>query len=370
MKNKRNSTVTITFDTHTILKFIGVTIIAVLGLFAVYYTSTALILIAISFFLALALNPPVSYLASRLPHGGRGVATAISYILVLSVIGAIFYATIPPLVSQSNQLINRLPGYIEDIKNGNNDDLIGRVVERFELQDRLSELQNNLDGQQLTSAGGPVVSFVQKLSGSLISTLTVLVLTFFMLIEGPSWLAKFWRIHPKEHRKHRQELARKMYRVVTGYVNGQLLVAGIAATSALVMMSILKLFSIDIPYIIPMAAIVGVFGLIPLIGATLASVVVVLVSLFESIAAAIIMAIFFIVYQQVENNVLQPIIQSRSVELSPLTVFIAAIIGVSLGGLFGAIITIPVAASIRIYLNDWLKRHNRPTLDSEKPSKA
>ena len=131
---------------------------------------------------------------------------------------------------------------------------------------------------------------------------TILVLTFFMLVEGPKWIERFWAIHPREHRSHRQHIAQKMYAVVVGYVNGQLLVAFIAAMSALVMMTILKLFGIDIPFIIPMSAIVGLFGLIPLIGATLGAVLVVAVALFESVAAAVIMAIFFLIYQQVLSN--------------------------------------------------------------------
>lgn len=363
-------TVKITINNHTILRIIGVIITSFLALLAVYYTRSALTLIAISIFLAMALNPPVSYLAERLPGNSRGIATAISYLAVIGLITSIAYATIPPLVSQSNQFVRELPGYIEEIKNGEEDDFVSQTVERFGLEERLSDLQDNISADNLTGAGGPVISFFQRLSSSAISVLTVLVLTFFMLVEGPAWLEKMWALHPREHRKHRKELANKMYRIVTGYVNGQLLVAAIAAMTALTMMSILTFFDINIPFIIPMSAIVGLFSLIPLIGATISAVLVVGVSLFESVVAAIIMAIFFVVYQQVENNAIQPIIQSKTVNLTPLSIFIAAIIGVNLAGILGAIVAIPVAASIRIVAKDYIERHHIGGSKPKKKTKA
>lgn len=358
-------TVNVTFDTKTVFRFIGVVVVAVLGLMLLYEIRQALVIIAMSVFLALALNPPVSFIASRLPHGGRGVATAISYSVVLTLIGVILYATVPPLVSQSNELIDQLPQYIEDVTNGKNDDILSNAVNRFGLEEQLTELQDNLSAENIASAGGPIVDVVGRLSGSVISGLAVLVLTFFMLVEGPELLDRLWHIHPRKDRKRRQRLAQKMYRIVTGYVSGQLLIASIAATSALVMMYSLRLFDISIPFAVPLAAIVGIMGLIPLIGATLSAVIVTAVALFESLGAAIIMAIFFIVYQQIENNVLQPIVQSKTVEISPLSVFVAALIGINLGGLLGALFAIPVAASIRVWVNDYLSRHNRPTLEDE-----
>lgn len=357
-KKHKHQTVYIDISNTTILRLFGIAVALFLGVWAVHYLSAALTLIFIAFFLAIALNPPVSFIASKLPSGSRGTATALSYLVVLSILGLILYATIPPLVSQSQLFIDNIPEYIEDARTG--DSFIADTVRRFELEERLQELQDNLSPDKLTTAGGPIFDFFQTLSSSLVAVLTVLVMTFFMLIEGPAWMKRFWEIQPKEHRQHRQNLVKKMYQVVTGYVNGQLLIAFIASMSALVMMTILKLFDINIPFIIPMAFVIGVFGLIPLIGATLGAVLVVIVSLFESVGAAVIMAIFFLVYQQIENNAIQPIIQSRSVELSPLTIFIAAIVGVSLAGLLGAIIAIPVAAWIRIILVDYFEHHHHP----------
>lgn len=359
-------TVKVTVNNQTVLRVIGVTLAAVLLLAAIYTTRQALVLIAVSIFLAMALNPPVSYLASRLPGNSRGVATAISYLVVLSLIGFIIFATVPPLVRQSNQLIDNIPTYIEEVRNG--EGFAGSVVQQYDLEDKLDELEESFSPDQLTAASGPIFNFFSRFTDSAISTLTVLVLTFFMLVEGPGWVRKFWDLHPKDHRKHRRELADKMYSVVTGYVNGQLLIAFIAGMSTLIALTILNLFGFGIPFIFSLAAIVGLFGLIPLIGATLGAAIVVLVALFNSLTAAIIMLVFFVIYQQIENNAIQPIIQARSVNLSPLMILLAAIIGITWAGLLGAIFAIPVAASLRILALDYIERNHIG--DSEKKRKS
>jgi predicted PurR-regulated permease PerM len=145
-----------------------------------------------------------------------------------------------------------------------------------------------------------------------------------------------------------------MYNVVTGYVNGQLLIASIAGLTSLVAMVV-----VGIPNAIALAGVVALTGLIPLIGATLGAVIIVAVALFQSLGQAVFMLIFFIVYQQVENNAIQPYVQSKALEISPLLVLVAVIIGVSLGGLLGGFLAIPVAACARILLLDYIEQRNQ-----------
>jgi predicted PurR-regulated permease PerM len=147
-----------------------------------------------------------------------------------------------------------------------------------------------------------------------------------------------------------------MYGVVTGYVNGQLLIAAIAATFAGIALLILStLFKADINPI-ALAGIVFVFGLIPMFGNILAAIIVVLACLLTSLPLAVAMGIFFILYQQIENATLQPYIQSRSNQLTPLIVFIVALIGVGLAGIIGAIAAIPVAGCVKVLIDDFLKK--------------
>lgn len=344
-------TVKTTVTNHTIFRVLAITLAFILGVYFVYITRQALTLIGVSFFMAIALSPPVNALAKRMPHGSRGLATGLAYLATLSVLGLIIYSIIPPLVEQTQLLIQNLPAYIDNLEKGDN--FIANFVQRFDLIESLRQSQQQL-ASQLSGAGGPVFDFLGRITSSIVSVLVVLVLTFFMLIEAPGWLEKFWAIQPKEKRKHRQALAQRMYRVVTGYVNGQLLIASMAAFATLVM-----LFILGVPFAVPLAAIVGVFGLIPLIGATLGSVIVVIVGLFQSVSTALVLLIFFVIYQQVENNVFQPVIQSKTIEMSPLLILIAAILGVSVAGILGALLAIPIAASVRVVILDYFERREK-----------
>ncbi len=355
-------TLKVTVSNHTLLRIMVAIVAFIVGVNFIQASSSALTLLFVSFFFALALNPPVSFLSRRLPGNSRGLATAISYLVVIGVIGSIAYATIPPLVNQTRQFVQNLPQYVDDIKNGDN--FASKQVDRFQLEDDLEGLQSQLS-ERLGAFGGPVFSLLQRITANIVTVLTVLVLTFFMLVEGPAWMERGLLLQPKGKREHRKELAAKMYRVVTGYVNGQLLVAFIASVSALTMMSLLKAFGIDIPFIIPMATIIFITGLIPLIGNTLGALVVVTVALFESAPAALIMLVFFLIYQQIENNAIQPVVQARAVDLSPLMVLVAAIFGVTLAGFLGALLAIPIAGCLRVILNDYFERRHIQLSEAE-----
>jgi len=193
---------------------------------------------------------------------------------------------------------------------------------------------------------------------AVISTITVLVLTFMMLIEGPGWFEKIIAIQPKDKRESRRALARRMYRVVTNYVNGQVIVAFIAGTFALIgLMVASNVFNVSINAV-ALAAIIMLFGLLPLIGATIGAVIVVLACLLVSAPLAITMGIYFIIYQQIENLTIQPYVQSKTNSLTPLTVFVAALIGANLGGIMGAFVAIPVAGCIRILVSDYYSKRS------------
>ena len=175
------------------------------------------------------------------------------------------------------------------------------------------------------------------------------------------WLGKILRLQQPKHRAHRKELALQMYRVITNYVNGQLLIATIAAGFALVGMLIAStVFNVSINAI-GLAGIIALTGLIPMIGNTLGAAIVVLVCALSSFPLALTMAIFFLVYQQIENVTIQPYIQSRKNELTPLLVFIAALFGIGLGGLIGGFVAIPLAACIRILANDYYQNRAAKT---------
>lgn len=340
----------IDIDTRTLIRIMAVAVAFWLGLAAIYRLRLVLSIILISFFLTLALNPPVSYLSKKIPGGSRVLATGIAYMVVLGILGIFVANTVPPLVRETRNLIRTLPEKVEEVSESSRGGAVSDFIARYDLEDEARELAQNVTAK-LGDAGGPILTGVSRVTTSLVSFITVLVLTFLMLIEGPQWMDLLWSYVPKSRRKHHQQLANRMYNVVTGYVNGQLLIASIAGLTSLVAM-----VAVGIPNAIALAGVVTLTGLLPLIGATLGAVIVVIVALFQSMGQAILMLAFFIIYQQVENNAIQPYVQSRALEISPLLVLVAVIIGVSLGGLLGGFLAIPAAACARILLIDYIEQ--------------
>lgn len=333
-------TVKITVDNNTIIRFILVGFGVILGLRFFSALVPVLTLVIVAFFLALALNPPVSYLASKMPRDSRILGTGAAYLIVLFLIGSFIYTVVPPLLKQTSSLVSNIPSYVDDIKR--EDGAFGDFIKNYNIDNEVDDFVDNITSNIGTS-GDSVFSGINRVGLAIVSVLTVLVLTFLMLIEGPRWLDMFWGVYPAGHRKEHQHLALRMYNVVTNYVNGQLIVALLAALTSMMVMLI-----VGVPFAIPLAGLVGAFVLIPLIGATLGSAIVVAVALFNSVTAAIIMLAFFIVYQQFENNVIQPFVQSRTLDMSPLMVFVAVLIGITTGGILGAFVAIPVAGSVKV----------------------
>ncbi len=316
----------------------------------------ALLLVVIAFFFTLALARPVNYIASRITKGkgGRVLPTGIAYLGVLLVVGTFIYLTFPPIVKETTNLINAIPEMIEGIRDEGNGGMFSELIDRHNLQDEVDGLVADISSE-LTDIASPVVAGAERVAGGIVSVFIVLVLTFFMLVEGPAWMKRFWTFTPKSKLAHNQELALQMQRVVTGYVNGQFIVALMAGTSSLIMMLI-----VGLPSAIALAGVVAMFALIPLIGAIMGSVVVILVALTQSLVAALIMLVFFVVYQQIENNTVQPYIQSRVLHLSPLLILVSVMVGFALGGILGGFLAIPTVAAGRILLEDYLGQRKLP----------
>jgi predicted PurR-regulated permease PerM len=178
-------------------------------------------------------------------------------------------------------------------------------------------------------------------------------MTFFMLLEGPRWTERFFSLLTPSSRTRWEGVGRDIYRTVGGYVTGNLVISLIAGTLTTVVLLIL-----GVPFAVALGLIVAILDLIPLAGATIAAIIVGTVSFIHSITAGIIVIVFFIVYQQVENHLLQPLVYGRTVQLSPLAVLISVLIGAELAGVLGALAAIPVAGGLQVILLDWL-RHRR-----------
>jgi len=349
----KSSEVEITVSNKTVLRVLGLVIASLLFVAAVRRASHPLTLIFVAFFLAIALNAPVHWIAWRLPgkrKGNRTVATGVSFLVVIILLAAFLASIIPPIVRQTSSFINAAPAYVSSVRDENSG--VGRFVRRYHLQDQVDKVSDEV-GERLKGLGGTGIHTVTRTASSVFSVLTVLVLTFMMLIEGPRWISFAKRLVPESEEPRYERLVRDMYKVIRGYVNGQVILAALAAILIFPMLIILH-----ISYPVALLVVIFICGLIPLVGHTIGAVIVTTVALFHSLASAIIILGYYILYQQIENYVVQPRLQANSTNMSPLLVFSAVIVGVSFSGLLGGLVAIPIAGCLRIVVLDFLERRN------------
>ena len=206
--------------------------------------------------------------------------------------------------------------------------------------------------------GGSLINGVASFLSGFVTLVTVLVLTFLALIEGPRWLERLWSIYTDDHKlQHHKYLISRMYTVVTRYVSGQVFVATLGgASSLLVLFAMTAFFAVPVTAVLPLAFLIFLTDLVPMIGAIIGATIVVLVLVFNDLGAAIAFAIYFFIYQQIENNLIQPTVQARTIELSALTILVAALIGINLLGPVGGFLAIPAAGCVRVLLLDYFER--------------
>ena len=176
-----------------------------------------------------------------------------------------------------------------------------------------------------------------------------------MLLEGPAWVERIYGLMPTEKQPRWRKVGGDIYRTVGGYVTGNLAISFVAAV-----ISTGVLLGLGVPYAVALGLLVGLLDLIPLAGATIAAILVSAVGFTHSTTAGIVLVCFFVVYQQFENHVLQPLVYGRTVQLSPLVVLMAVLIGAELAGIIGALGAIPVAGAIQVIFLDWLEHRKSP----------
>lgn len=357
----KNHKVEITISNKTIIRVLLIVVLVVLSVRTLESASHALTLIFISFFLALALNAPVHWISEHWPgkrKGSRVVATSISYLIVVAALLTFLALLIPPAVRQVSNFIESAPDIVSDLQDQNG--ALGTFIRNNNLEGFVDDMSQELSSFA-KSTGSTALTTVTTIGSSLVSLLVVLAMTFMMLVEGPSWLKKAKRLLPIDNREHVSYLATKMYGVVKGFVNGQVILAFIAAIMILPVLLI-----VGIPYAGALAVIVFVCGLIPMIGHIIGATIVTIFALFTSPIAAIIVLSYYVLYQQIENYVVQPRVQANTTSMSPLLVFIALTIGVNINGVIGGIVAIPIMGVIRILVIDYLQRTNRIATEEAK----
>ena len=337
---------------RTVLSLLATIVAVAVVLEVIWIARHVLTWILISLFLALALNPAVEWLQRR-GVNRRGWATAITYVLALGVVAGIGFTFVPTLVSQVNDFVQKLPDYVHDITHGQG--RLGFLETKYHIQERIEAAVKDGGATKVLGLSGVAVSVAKGVISIVVATVTILFMTFFMLLEGPKWVERFYGLLPERSRPRWRKVGGDIYRTVGGYVTGNLLISLIAGG-----LTTLVLLIMGVPYAVALGLIVAILDLIPLAGATIAAILIGIVAFLHSIPAGIVVVVFFVVYQQVENHLLQPVIYGRTVQLSPLAVLISILIGAELAGILGALGAIPVAGSIQVLIVDWLNhRHKR-----------
>jgi predicted PurR-regulated permease PerM len=343
----------VSFRPRAVLVVIGI-VLAVAALLAfVYYAWHVITWLLIALFLALALNPAVEFFERRGLR--RGLASAVVFFLALLAFVGLGFLLIPPLVDQVRQFIEAVPDFVDDLTAGRGP--LGFLQEEYQIVDRIREaIRERGVGEVLgiTEAG---VAVARGVVSAVVGAVAIAFLTFFMLLEGPRAHARFLAFLPEGARPSWERVAGDIYRTVGGYVTGNLLISLIAGVASAVV-----LFVLGSDYAVALAVVVAVLDLVPLAGATLAAIIVSTVAFIElGWIKGVVVVAFFLVYQQLENHILQPVIYGRTVQFSPLAVLIAVLIGAEMAGILGALAAIPVAGIVVAIFRELL-RHRRETL--------
>ena len=206
------------------------------------------------------------------------------------------------------------------------------------------------------------LSVTKSIVNAVIAIVTIAFLTLFMLLEGPAWVERIYGLMPEESQPRWRKVGSDIYRTVGGYVSGNLAISLIAGVTSTIVLLVL-----GVQYAVALGLVVGILDLIPLAGATIAAVIVSAVGFLHSTTAGIVLIVFFVLYQQLENHVLQPLVYGRTVQLSPLIVLVAVLMGAELAGVIGALGAIPVAGSIQVIVIDWLQHRRQRILNPPGP---
>ena len=350
---------------RSVVRTVLIVVAVFVCLYLIYLLRKPIGWLLIAAFLAIALSGPVNVLHR---HMKRGFAIAIVYLALLMIPIGIGALIVPPIVTGAEDLASNAPAYAKDVTNFVNDnERLQKLNDDYDITAKLQEEAAKLP-EKLGDAAGILSDVGLGIVNSIFAVVTILILTAFMLGGGRRWIALWLRFAPEERAERIERVVDRSARAVGNYVAGALAQALLAAVTSFIVLKIL-----GIPFAAPLALIVFFFDLIPMVGATIGAIAVGIVTLFGDFPAdTIIWAVWSIVYQQVENNLVQPQIQKRAVDINPFLVIVSVLFGGTLLGILGALMAVPVAATIQIALREWadlqgIRARDTPVIPTPEP---
>jgi len=324
---------------RTMLVGIGLVVATYLTLRAIVLLAHIETLLVVAAFFAIVLTPAVDLVRRKL-HVSRGVSTAIVFIVGIGIVSALLYALISPMVDEGRRFADNFPTYVSEAREGRGP--AGDLVKRYNLDERLRDAQGSIE-ESIANAGSGALRVAGRVLGGVVSGLTILVLTVLMVLYGPEILKTGLTVLEPDKRDRVRAVATDCARAITGYVMGNLLISVIAGS-----LTFIALLIFGVPFAAVLALWTAFTDLIPLVGATLGAIPTIGVAFLHSTGAGFGMLIFYVIYQQFENHVLQVAIMSKTVHINQLFVLVSVLIGVELLGFLGALLAIPAAGVIQV----------------------
>lgn len=320
----------------------------------VYTLFSQILLVGVAVFIAICMNPAVTFFARKVTRGNRLWATIIVYILLAAVVAFVILNVLPIFITQIVRLVERLPELYASLASANNP--LGKMLTELDLGQLISDNRQTIL-KAISALEASLTGIIASVFGGILRFATVMSFAFLMVMHAPYWRRVSLMLIPKRQHEDVTTLASRMYRVATSYINGNLTISFIAAIATGIALMIL-----GVPNAVALAIIVGIVDLLPSIGATLAGVIVVtLTLLMTGISDAILMTIFFLGYQAIENVTLQPLIYSKALKVQSLVILVAVFLVGSLFGIVGALLAIPITASMQILVKFYLDKYSTKT---------
>jgi predicted PurR-regulated permease PerM len=331
---------------RAVLRAVLIVVAVAVVLYVIVLLRRPITWIVIAAFLAIAMSGPVNLLQRRMK---RGLAIGLSYLVLILIPIGIGAALIPSIVGQAEDLAGDVPGYAQDVTEFVNDnETLSDLNQKYDFTSEIESAAGDIPGK-IGDAAGILRDIGVGIVNSIFAGITILILSIFMVAGGRRWVEAFLRTQPRDRADRLERALQHIANAVGNYVGGVLAQATLAALLAFVVLSIL-----GAPFAGALALVIFFFDLIPVVGATIAAVLVGIVMLFVNFPVGLIIwVVYAIVYQQIENYVIQPQIQRRAVAVEPFVILVAVLFGSTLFGIIGAILAIPVAASIQIAIREY-----------------
>ena len=341
--------VVVVFHPRSVLTALGVLVAVVAAIEFILLAQAGLTLVMVALFLALALNPAVEFLQRR--GLGRAMAVGAVYVVTLAFFALLGLVFIPPLVDQVSKLVSALPDLVDELTRGHGP--LGFLERKYQVVERVRDATTGQNADSMLGQAASALTAVKGIATTVIGSIIIAFLTFFMLLEGPEWRHRCTELIPDAHRGAVERIGAGVYRAVGGFVTGNLVASLLAGVFATIIMLVA-----GVPYAVPLGLFVAIIELVPYVGPLVATIVVTAVALTVGLTSALVSLGLLLAYHAIEGHTLRPILYGRAVQLSPLAVLVAILLGTEIAGILGALIAIPVAGSVQVILQELIQRRD------------